>query len=45
LLAIDGDAAPAAEWSLRELSPAAGFTGALAIQAQEITVQCWKWVP
>ena len=45
LLAIDGDAAPAAQWSLRELSPAAGFTGALAIQAQEITVQRWKWVP
>jgi 4'-phosphopantetheinyl transferase len=43
LLAISGDVAPAAQWSLRELSPAAGFTGALAIQAREISVQCWKW--
>jgi 4'-phosphopantetheinyl transferase len=45
LLAISGDAALAAQWSLRELSPATGFTGALAIQAQEISVQCWKWIP
>jgi 4'-phosphopantetheinyl transferase len=43
LLAISGDAAKAAEWSLRELAPAAGFTGAIAIQAQDISVQCWKW--
>ena len=43
LLAISGDAGQAAQWSLRELSPAAGFTGAFAIQAQEIRVQCWKW--
>jgi len=31
LLAISGSAAKAAQWCLRELSPAAGFTGAIAI--------------
>ena len=31
LLAISGDAVKAAQWRLRELSPAAGFTGAIAI--------------
>ncbi len=43
LLAIAGDTAKAAEWSLRDFSPAKGFAGAVAIQAQNIQVQCWKW--
>jgi 4'-phosphopantetheinyl transferase len=43
LLAISGDAAKAATWSLRDLSPAAGFTGAVAIQSRDIEVRCWKW--
>jgi 4'-phosphopantetheinyl transferase len=43
LLAISGDAAKAAQWSLRELSPAAGFTGAIAIQSRDIEVRCWRW--
>jgi 4'-phosphopantetheinyl transferase len=42
LLAIAGDTAKAAQWSLRDLTPAAGFTGAVAIQARGIDVQCWK---
>ena len=32
LVAISGDAEKAAEWSLRELTPATGFTGAVAIR-------------
>ena len=44
LVAIAGDSAKAAEWSLRDLSPAVGFTGALAIQARNITVRCWNWL-
>jgi hypothetical protein len=32
LLAISGDTAKAAQWSLRELSPATGFTGAVAVE-------------
>lgn len=43
LVAIAGDSVKAAEWSLRELSPAAGFTGAIAIQSRDISVRCWKW--
>jgi len=43
LVAISGDAEKAAEWSLRELSPATGYTGAIAIQARDVTVQGWSW--
>jgi 4'-phosphopantetheinyl transferase len=45
LLAISGDAAKAAQWSLRDLSPATGFTGAVAIQTRDVEVQCWKRLP
>ena len=44
LIAVSGDAARAAQWSLRELSPAAGFTGAVAIEARHMEVRCWKWI-
>jgi 4'-phosphopantetheinyl transferase len=44
LLAIAGDASKAASWNLSELSPATGFTGALAIQARDMDVQCWRWM-
>lgn len=44
LNAIAGDTVKAAEWSLRELFPAAGFTGAIAIQARDVQVQCCQWV-
>lgn len=43
LLAIAGNVAQAEQWSLRELLPAVGFTGAVAIQAQDIAIHCWKW--
>jgi 4'-phosphopantetheinyl transferase len=43
LIAIAGDVEQAAQWSLRELSPAAGFTGAVAIESRGIEVRCWKW--
>lgn len=43
LLAISGDSTEAAGWTLRELSPAPGYTGAVAIQAQNISVRCRKW--
>ena len=43
LLAVSGDAEKAAQWSLRELSPATGFTGAIAIQARDVDAKCWKW--
>jgi 4'-phosphopantetheinyl transferase len=43
LLAVSGDLAKAAAWGLRELSPAAGFAGAVAIHAQDFNVQCNRW--
>ena len=43
LLAIAGDTSKASRWTLRELSPAPGFTGALTIQAQDVNVRCGKW--
>jgi 4'-phosphopantetheinyl transferase len=43
LLAVSGDAAKAAQWSLRELTPAAGFAGAVAVEAREVSVRCGKW--
>jgi 4'-phosphopantetheinyl transferase len=43
LLAVSGDSGKAAEWSLRELAPAAGFVAAVAIQARDVKVQCARW--
>jgi 4'-phosphopantetheinyl transferase len=43
LLAISGDAEKAAQWTLRELSPATGYTGAIAIQTGDVDAKCWKW--
>lgn len=44
VLAIAGDTAVAAEWTLRPLHPAAGFVGALAIQRRSVSVQCWHFI-
>ena len=44
LLAVSGDAEKAAAWSLRELTPAKGFTGAIAIEARKIEVRCGEWI-
>jgi 4'-phosphopantetheinyl transferase len=40
LLSASGDPAKAAQWTLRELTPAPGFAGAMAIQAQSVSVRC-----
>lgn len=39
LLAVSGDTAKAAEWTLMELSPAPGFAGAVAIEAKDVSVK------
>jgi 4'-phosphopantetheinyl transferase len=41
VLAIGGDAAAGAAWSLSALNPAAGFVGALAMQCRGVRLQCW----
>lgn len=43
LLSISNDADTAAEWTLRELIPASGYLGALAVRATNFQVQCWHW--
>jgi 4'-phosphopantetheinyl transferase len=51
LLAISGDEKAAERWMLRELAPAKGFAGAVAIelgtsnaeQMPHIEIKCWKW--
>jgi 4'-phosphopantetheinyl transferase len=42
VLSIDGDAAAAARWSLRTLTPAPGYVGALACQAHDYRLFCWR---
>jgi 4'-phosphopantetheinyl transferase len=39
LLAVSGDSEKAAEWSLRELTPATGFTGAIAIKRKTSNIE------
>ena len=41
VLAISGDFATAARWKLSGFSPAAGFVGAVAIQADNVRLRCW----
>jgi len=43
LLAISGDEKKAAEWTLRDFSPVAGFVGAIAIQMPDVRLSSWKW--
>ena len=54
LVAISGDTMKAAQWSLRELSPATGYAAAVAIQlgtsniqlgkdSDSLNVRCWRW--
>jgi 4'-phosphopantetheinyl transferase len=43
LLRIDGREEPAARWSLRELAPAAGYVGALAVAGHGYSLRCWHW--
>jgi 4'-phosphopantetheinyl transferase len=37
------EVASPADWTLRALSPAPGYTGALATTVKSINLQCWKW--
>jgi 4'-phosphopantetheinyl transferase len=39
---INGDHEAAAAWSLRTLAPASGYVGALAIQAHDYRLFCWR---
>jgi 4'-phosphopantetheinyl transferase len=41
---IDGDSRAAAGWSLRTLAPAPGYVGALALQAHDYRLFCWRWL-
>lgn len=43
LLHIEGDEQTAAAWMLHSLEPAAGYQGALAIQASGLTVHAARW--
>jgi 4'-phosphopantetheinyl transferase len=43
LVSVSGDSEKATRWILRDLSPAPGFAGALAIQAREIQVRTFLW--
>jgi 4'-phosphopantetheinyl transferase len=43
LLHIDGDAAAAARWTLRNLEPAAGYVGALAVEGTGYEVKMSSW--
>jgi 4'-phosphopantetheinyl transferase len=44
VLAISGNPQAGATWTLAELSPAEGFTGAVAVQADGLRFSCWRWI-
>ncbi len=44
LLAMSRNSERAARWTLRELSPADSFVGAVAVEALDVNLQCWKHV-
>lgn len=43
LLHVQGDLEEAARWSLRELTPAAGYVAALAVEGHDWRLACWQW--
>ena len=43
LVHVDGDPQAPSRWSLRELSPAAGYLGALAVEEHDPVVSTWSW--
>jgi 4'-phosphopantetheinyl transferase len=43
LLSLFGDAGAAECWRLVDLAPASGFVSALAFQATDGLVKCWRW--
>ena len=42
VIAIGGDVNAAKQWSLFALEPTTGYTGALAIPAQNVRLSCWS---
>jgi 4'-phosphopantetheinyl transferase len=43
LLNIPAHLSQGARWSLHELAPAGHFVAAVAVAAEEIDLQCWRW--
>lgn len=43
LLRTGDDEREAARWSLRELTPAEGYTAALAVEGHDWQLKCWHW--
>ena len=43
LLSTQPDSAEVRRWSLRNLTPAAGYAAALAAQGRDWTLSCWQW--
>ena len=43
LIAVSGDSERASLWSVHNLSPAPDFAAAVAIQAENVRLRCWKW--
>lgn len=43
VIRVSGDAEAASRWSLRELAPAEGFVGAVAVRTGQIHLRCWRW--
>jgi 4'-phosphopantetheinyl transferase len=42
-LRLFGNSKTAKQWTLLELFPAGGFTGALALHALDAQIRCWRW--
>ena len=43
LLRTGDDEREATRWSLRELTPAEGYTAALAVEGHDWQLKCWHW--
>ncbi len=43
LLRIRGEACAAARWTLCALHPADGYAAALAVDARQMKISCWRW--
>ncbi|UCG11946.1 MAG: 4'-phosphopantetheinyl transferase superfamily protein, partial [Deltaproteobacteria bacterium] len=40
---IRGDSKSASRWLIRDLRPAPGFVGALAMEGESLRLHCWQW--
>ncbi len=43
LLSTNGDPQESYRWSLKELSPEAGYVAALAVEGHDWRLECWQW--